>query len=67
MRNSGAASIQEKPQLLGSWNTKAPMPTARTALAAGVVEGGLHPKIYAVGGFDCASVLNTIEAFNRLH
>ena len=46
--HSGAAGIQKSPQSLGSWTTKASMPTARSSLAAGVING----IFYAVGGSD---------------
>jgi N-acetylneuraminic acid mutarotase len=44
------------------WTTMAPMPTARTGLAVGVVDRVL----YAVGGFGTDDVaLNTVEAYDR--
>ena len=43
-----------------TWATKPPMPTARTALAVGVVDDIL----YAVGGANPAYGLNTVEAYN---
>jgi N-acetylneuraminic acid mutarotase len=46
-----------------SWMAKTPMSAARTALGAGVVTSGLHPKLYAVGGFN-NSYVNTLAAFN---
>ena len=43
------------------WTTRAPMPTPRTAFAAGVVNG----VIYAVGGTkDGNTVLTTVQAYN---
>jgi len=42
------------------WTAKASMPTARSALAVGVVNGIL----YAIGGQNGAGVLNTNEAYN---
>src|SRR5204862_1746491 len=43
------------------WASKAPMPTARSSLAAGVVNG----LLYAVGGHDGTnSALTTVEAYN---
>jgi len=57
--HSGAAGIQKSPQSLGSWTTKAPMPTARDGLAAGVINGIL----YAVGG-DNRFEYNTNEAYD---
>jgi N-acetylneuraminic acid mutarotase len=42
-----------------TWHTKAPMPTARAWLAAGVVNGIL----YAVGGFETGPAA-TVEAYN---
>src|ERR1700680_249304 len=60
--HSGAAGIQVSPQSRGSWTTKAPMPTARWGLAAGVVNGIL----YAVGGCGApnSKALNTVEAYD---
>jgi N-acetylneuraminic acid mutarotase len=44
-----------------SWTTKAPMPTAREFLAAGVING----KLYAVGGDELTGpFLNTVEAYD---
>ena len=43
-----------------AWTTKAPMPTARHALAAGVVNG----LLYAVGGNAGSTKLPTVEAYN---
>ena len=55
------------PESLGSWTTKAPMPTARAAPAVGVV----HGILYAVGGnSNCCQLntvpgeLNTVESYN---
>jgi N-acetylneuraminic acid mutarotase len=47
-----------------TWTTKAPMPTARMFLAAGVVNG----KIYAIGGAIAAggSTLSTVEEYDPL-
>ncbi len=42
------------------WTTKAPMPTARYGLAAGVVNGIL----YAHGGASSTSIVNTLEAYD---
>jgi hypothetical protein len=62
VHHSSAAGVQEIPQVLGTWTTEAPMPTARAYLAVGIVKGTL----YAVGG--CCDTryrpLNTVEAFN---
>ena len=46
----------------GFWTTRAPMPTARTALAAGVINGIL----YAVGGYDDNQTtrLGSLEAYD---
>jgi hypothetical protein len=47
----------------GTWATKASMPTARTQLAAGVVNGTL----YAVGGTDWAcNSYSTLEAYDPI-
>lgn len=43
-----------------TWATKPPMPTARSGLAVGVVDGIL----YAVGGSNPAAGLNTVEAYD---
>jgi len=60
-RRFGADAHRETPQSAGSWTTKTPMPTARHALSAGVVNGTL----YAVGGENSVSgFLNTVEAFS---
>src|SRR5882762_967165 len=45
----------------GTWTTKAPMPTARTQLAAGVVNG----IVYAIGGFT-SSQISTNEAYDPI-
>lgn len=58
--HSGAAGIQETPQSIGSWTTKAPMPTAREGLAAGVVNGIL----YAIGGDINLGHLKKVEAYD---
>ena len=42
------------------WTAKASMPTARHALAAGVVNG----KIYAIGGFGGTMYLSTVEEYD---
>ena len=42
-----AAALAPGAEAQGTWSEVAPMPTARMALAAGVVDG----KLYAVGGF----------------
>ena len=45
----------------GSWTTKAPMPTARTGVATGVIEG----KLYAVGGSPASGFPRTVaEAYD---
>src|ERR1700682_2942495 len=61
--HSGYAGKQESPQSLGSWTTKAPMPTGRQDLAAGVIDGTL----YAVGGcgpYCNGQPFNTVEAYD---
>src|SRR3989442_9875542 len=62
---SRVVSLRSPPNFLGAvgpgvWTTKAPMPTPRTGLAAGVVNGIL----YAVGGNDGVSFLGTDEAYD---
>ena len=42
----------------------APLPTPRGALAAAVGRAG---TIFAIGGFDGASVLNSVETFRPRH
>ena len=42
------------------WTTMAPMPTARSILAIGVVNN----KIYAIGGYDGSKVLDTNEEYD---
>jgi N-acetylneuraminic acid mutarotase len=65
-----AASSVEQPQLmssgLGSWTTKAPMPTPRSALAAAVIYNASHqPILYAIGGSNNTSLaLRRVEAYN---
>ena len=44
--SSTSTSTTTSTTLSGSWETKASLPTARSALAVGVVEN----KIYAIGG-----------------
>ena len=46
--------------LSGAWTTKTPMPTARYGLGVGVLSGG----VYAVGGYDGTTFLNTVEAYS---
>src|SRR5471032_1965922 len=58
--HSADTGIQESPQSLGSWTTKADMPTGRYNLAVGVD----HGIAYAVGGDDTINVLNTLEAYD---
>jgi N-acetylneuraminic acid mutarotase len=50
----------------GTWTTKAPMPTPRFDLAAGVQNNSLgQPVLYAMGGFDeNFSIVRTVEAYN---
>src|SRR3989441_53069 len=62
---SRVVSLRSPPNFLaavgpGVWTTKAPMPTPRTGLATGVVNGIL----YAVGGNDGVSFLGTVEAYD---
>jgi N-acetylneuraminic acid mutarotase len=51
------ATVEAYDPVTNSWTTKAPMPTARSGLAVGVVNGVL----YAVGGY---SGRTTVEAFD---
>ena len=44
----------------GKWEKKAPMPTARAQLSAAAVNN----LIYAIGGFDGAQMLGTVEQYN---
>ena len=50
----------------GSWTTKAPMPTGRSNLAAGVQNNALgQPILYAIGGMDPGiGPIRTVEAYN---
>jgi N-acetylneuraminic acid mutarotase len=58
-----AILIASRVSASGSWTTKAPMPTARGALGIGVVNG----KLYAVGGFNNASLaLTKVEAYDSV-
>src|SRR5438477_489784 len=43
-----------------TWSTKAPIPTARHTLGAGVV----NEMLYAVGGHNGANVVSTVEAYD---
>jgi hypothetical protein len=55
---SGATGIQKPLLSMGTWTTKAPMPTARANLGAGVVNNIL----YALGGFDNGgNIVNTVN------
>ncbi len=47
-----------------TWTTMAPLSTPRGALAAAVGRAG---TIFAIGGFDGASVLNSVETFRPRH
>ena len=48
----------------GTWTTKAPMPTPRSSLTAGVQNNSLgQPILYAIGGFN-AGWVRTVEAYN---
>jgi hypothetical protein len=59
--HAGAADRQRITQSVGSWTTKAPIPTARYLLAAGVISG----NFYAIGGDNgTGRGLNTVEAYN---
>jgi Kelch motif len=46
--------------LSGAWTTKTPMPTVRYGLGVGVLSGG----VYAVGGYNGTTFLNTAEAYS---
>jgi N-acetylneuraminic acid mutarotase len=50
----------------GSWTAKAPMPTPRTHLAAGVATSSTGQQLlYAIGGFDPgAGLTRAVEAYN---
>ncbi|HEX2148766.1 MAG TPA: kelch repeat-containing protein [Actinomycetota bacterium] len=48
-----------------SWTTRAPMPTPRTHLAAGVATLSGQQLLYAIGGFDpSAGSVSAVEAYN---
>ena len=56
-----ASALASGAEAQGTWSEVAPMPTARTDLAAGVVDG----KLYALGGVDDdGNLLSTVEAYN---
>jgi len=46
---------------IGSWTTKAPMPTARIEPASGVIDG----KLYVAGGEDGTNTLNVLEVYDH--
>jgi hypothetical protein len=48
--------------LTNTWTSKAAMPTARSALAAGVVNG----LVYAVGGADDTTIFPTVEVYDAV-
>jgi N-acetylneuraminic acid mutarotase len=54
------ATVEVYDTVTDSWDTKAPMPTARTHLATCVVDG----KIYAIGGRRGDTVLPTVEMYD---
>lgn len=60
--NFGAHSIRENPQSIVHWKRRAGMPTARSCLAAGVVNGAL----YAIGGVYDGNLqaLKIVEAYD---
>jgi hypothetical protein len=50
--------------LTRTWITEAPMPTARRFLAAGSISEASGSVVYAVGGAQGGSDVNTLEAYN---
>jgi hypothetical protein len=54
-------ALEDRCLLDRSWSTVAPMPTARSSLAAAPGSDG---RIYAIGGNTNQVVLNTVEAYN---
>jgi N-acetylneuraminic acid mutarotase len=64
------APTDNQPQLLtsglGSWTTRAPMPTPRISLAAAVLYNASHqPILYAIGGATYTSpAVRRVEAYN---
>lgn len=64
------APTEEPPQLLtsglGSWTSRAPMPTPRISLAAAVLYNASHqPMLYAIGGETYSSpAIRRVEAYN---
>lgn len=58
--NLSPSDVVTQVYTINHWPTRAPMPTARKGLAAVGVGG----KIYAIGGFDGTSYLNTVEVYD---
>lgn len=54
------ATVEAYDPVTNTWTTKAPMPTPRSMLAVGVVNGIL----YAVGGQSATGSFNVVEAYN---
>lgn len=55
----GATNVAFATEDLGSWETKADMPTGRSGIGAVVV----NEKIYVIGGYN-SGCLNTVEEYN---
>jgi N-acetylneuraminic acid mutarotase len=58
--NHYLTTVEEYDPIADVWTTKAPMPTGRAYLAAGVVGG----KIYAIGGWDGRNRLDAVEEYD---
>jgi N-acetylneuraminic acid mutarotase len=54
------ATVEAYDPATNTWTTKTPMPTARGALAASIVNG----VIYAIGGGNGSTVFATVEAYD---
>jgi hypothetical protein len=61
---AGLVAVFTTPCTADSWNTAAPMPTARRFLAAATGRDG--STIYAIGGFNNSGNLNTVEVYMRV-
>ena len=58
--NRQFSTVEEYDPLRNTWTKKAGMPTPRSSLSTGVVDG----KIYAIGGWDGNAFIRTVEEYN---